>query len=418
MSRTSIRLVAATATSLLAICSATVAQAQETVATDEGETIVVTGLRGSLDSSRNIKRDASGIVDAIAAQDVGKLPDANLAESLQRITGVSIDRSGGEGAFVTVRGFGPEFNTVLVNGRQIATPTDPSQAGGRAFSFDTLASELIAGVKVHKSSTATLQSGGVGATMNIRTARPFDYNEMKFAASLGANYEENSKKLSPDGSFLYSNTFADGTLAWAALLGGALFAAFMILIAPRLFTRLAAIHQRRGLDMGLLGTVLVLFLISAFLMDSAGIHAVFGGFLLGTAMPRGRFADDLRERLEPFTTVFLLPMFFTFSGLNTQLQLVNSVDLLAAALAILAASFLAKGGACYAAARLFGHDHATGLSVAALMNARGLMELIIISIGLQSGISGPGMFAILVVMAIVTTLAATPMFELVRKRAA
>ncbi len=210
----------------------------------------------------------------------------------------------------------------------------------------------------------------------------------------------------------------DPTLAWAALLGGALFAAFMILIAPRLFTRLAAIHQRRGLDMGLLGTVLVLFLISAFLMDSAGIHAVFGGFLLGTAMPRGRFADDLRERLEPFTTVFLLPMFFTFSGLNTQLQLVNSVDLLAAALAILAASFLAKGGACYAAARLFGHDHATGLSVAALMNARGLMELIIISIGLQSGISGPGMFAILVVMAIVTTLAATPMFELVRKRAA
>lgn len=210
----------------------------------------------------------------------------------------------------------------------------------------------------------------------------------------------------------------DPTLAWAALLGGALFAAFMILIAPRLFTRLAAIHQRRGLDMGLLGTVLVLFLISAFLMDSAGIHAVFGGFLLGTAMPRGRFADDLRERLEPFTTVFLLPMFFTFSGLNTQLQLVNSVDLLAAALAILAASFLAKGGACYAAARLFGHDHATGLSVAALMNARGLMELIIISIGLQSGIIGPGMFAILVVMAIVTTLAATPMFELVRKRAA
>ncbi|MEP9403675.1 TonB-dependent receptor plug domain-containing protein [Sphingomonas silueang] len=114
------------------------------------------------------------MVDAIASQDIGKLPDANLAESLQRITGVSIDRSGGEGAFVTVRGFGPEFNTVLVNGRQIATPTDPSQASGRAFSFDTLASELVAGVDVYKSSTARLQSGGVGSTINIKAARPFD----------------------------------------------------------------------------------------------------------------------------------------------------------------------------------------------------------------------------------------------------
>lgn len=210
----------------------------------------------------------------------------------------------------------------------------------------------------------------------------------------------------------------DPTLAWKALAGGTVFAAFMILAAPRLLVRLAATHQQQGMDLGLLGTVLVLFLICAFLMDAAGIHVVFGGFLLGTAMPRGRFVEDLRARLEPFATVFLLPMFFTFSGLNTQLQLVDNLDLLAAAAAILAASFLAKGGACYAAARLFGHDHATAMSVAALMNARGLMELIIINIGLQRGIIGPGLFAILVVMAIVTTLAATPMFEAVRKRPA
>lgn len=208
----------------------------------------------------------------------------------------------------------------------------------------------------------------------------------------------------------------DSMLAWKALGGGTLFALFMVLIAPRLLSRLAEVHARQGMTMGLLGTVLVLFLVCAFLMEAAGIHVVFGGFLLGTAMPRGRMADDLRARIEPFATVFLLPMFFTFSGLNTQLQVVDTIDLLAAALAILAASFLAKGGACYGVARLFGHDHATAISVAALMNARGLMELIIINIGLQRGIIEPGLFAILVVMAIVTTLAASPLFEMVSRK--
>jgi iron complex outermembrane recepter protein len=174
--------------------------------------VVVTGLRQSLLNSMTIKRDSLGIVDAISPEDIGKLPDANLAESLQRITGVSIDRSGGEGEFVTVRGFGPEFNTVLLNGRQLATPTDPSQASGRAFSFDTLASELVSGVEVYKSSTARLQSGGVGSTINVKTARPFDYAGFKFSSSADANYEENSKKFAPDASFLASDRFLDGSL--------------------------------------------------------------------------------------------------------------------------------------------------------------------------------------------------------------
>jgi iron complex outermembrane recepter protein len=176
----------------------------------ELQEVVVTGLRNSLISAETIKRDSLGIVDAIAPQDIGKLPDANLAESLQRITGVSIDRTNGEGAFVTVRGFGPEFNTVLVNGRQLATPTDPSQASGRAFSFDTLASELVSGVEVYKTSTARLQSGGVGSTINIKTAQPFDYDGFKFAGSTDANYEENSRKAAPDASFLLSDRFDDG----------------------------------------------------------------------------------------------------------------------------------------------------------------------------------------------------------------
>lgn len=121
--------------------------------------------------------------------------------------------------------------------------------------------------------------------------------------------------------------------------------------------------------------------------------------------------------LEPFTVVFLLPMFFTFSGLNTELLMVNTPDLLVAAVVILY-SIVAKGGASYLAARLSGQDHATAMGIASLMNARGLMELIIINIGLQRGIIEPALFALLVLMAIVTTLMASPLFELVYGRAA
>ncbi|VAW07373.1 TonB-dependent receptor [hydrothermal vent metagenome] len=167
--------------------------------------IIVTGIRGSLQSARNTKRNAAGIVDAIAAEDIGQLPDTNLAESLQRITGVSIDRSGGEGQFVTVRGFGPQFNTVLVNGRQIA-----SEDLSRAFSFDTIASELVNGIQVHKSSTAMLQSGGIGSTINITTARPLDLGGFKMVANVNGAYEANSDKVTPNASGLISQTFADG----------------------------------------------------------------------------------------------------------------------------------------------------------------------------------------------------------------
>src|SRR6267142_5269842 len=200
------------------------AAAQSKTPTSDAQTgdslgeILVTGIRASITSARAIKRDSQGIVDAIAPEDIGRLPDTNLAESLQRITGVSIDRSGGEGEFITVRGFGPEFNTVLLNGRQIATPTDPSQASGRAFSFDTLASDLVSGVEVYKSSTAHLQSGGVGSTVNIKTARPFDYSGFKFSGSDDVNHDQNSGKSAPDASFLVSDLFADGRLG--ALLSG------------------------------------------------------------------------------------------------------------------------------------------------------------------------------------------------------
>jgi TonB-dependent receptor len=176
-------------------------------ANDQVEELMVTGIRGSLQRSMDVKRASGGVVDAISSEDIGKFPDTNLAESLQRITGVSIDRSGGEGQLITVRGFGPEFNTVLINGRQMAT-----ENLSRAFSFDTVASELVSGLEVHKTSTATMQSGGVGSTVNVKTARPFDMGGFKVAGSIKAALEENSDETTPQISGLVSNTFNEDTL--------------------------------------------------------------------------------------------------------------------------------------------------------------------------------------------------------------
>jgi Kef-type K+ transport system membrane component KefB len=204
-----------------------------------------------------------------------------------------------------------------------------------------------------------------------------------------------------------------------AIGGAILFAVLMIGLGPRLLKPLGDAAERAGgVSQSLLGIVLMLFLLSAFTMDWAGMHAVFGGFLLGVVMPRGVLARDVRAKLEPFTVVLLLPMFFTFSGLNTQLSVMADPGLLLVALAILAASILAKGGACWAAARLTGQDNPTAMGIGALMNARGLMELIIINIGLQRGVIGIELFSMLVLMAVVTTLMASPLFELVYGRKA
>ena len=215
-------------------------------------------------------------------------------------------------------------------------------------------------------------------------------------------------------------SFGDGPMVAVKAIGGGMgFAALMVFVAPRLLARLGpAAEAVKGIDHNLLAISLVLFMMSAWAMDAIGIHAVFGGFLLGTAMPRGAFADGLRAKLEPVVVVFLLPFFFTYSGLHTELSLVTNPALLGVTLAILAASIIAKGGACYTAARVGGQDHATAMGIGALMNARGLMELIVINIGLQRGIIGPALFAMLVLMAIVTTLMASPLFEAVYGRAA
>ncbi len=192
--------------------------AQTTTATDpveSGEDIVVTGIRASLRASADIKRDGQGIVDAISAEDIGKFPDTNLAESLQRITGVSIDRSNGEGSFVTVRGLGPEYNLVVLNGRQLPTSVigdGNSAPGSRAFDFANLASEGIAALEVYKSGRATVPSGGIGSTINIRTPRPLDKigTRGSIAARGVIDTSQNGKNdITPEVSGIFSTTFGE-----------------------------------------------------------------------------------------------------------------------------------------------------------------------------------------------------------------
>jgi Kef-type K+ transport system membrane component KefB len=215
-------------------------------------------------------------------------------------------------------------------------------------------------------------------------------------------------------------SFGGGALvAVKAIGGGIAYGVLVLTVGRRLLVRLGAAAERAGkVTPTMLAITLMCFSLGAWTTDAIGIHAVFGGFLLGVAMPRGLFTRELTRQLESFAVVFLLPMFFTFSGLNTRLDMVNNFQMLLYALVILAASVLGKAGACWAAARLNGEDNRTALAVGTLMNARGLMELIILNIGLQKGIIQPALFSMMVLMAIVTTLMASPLFELVYGRQA
>jgi len=188
--------------------SVSVAQDDEVI-----EEIVTTGIRGSLTRSMDVKRTSNGVVDAISAEDIGKFPDANLAESLQRITGVSIDRQRGEGSQVTVRGFGPEYNLVTVNGRQMPT----HNGANRSFDFGDLASEGVAGVQVYKTGRADVPSGGVGSTINISTPKPL---EGEPTASLAAKtvYDTSTRvgdSVTPEFSGIYIGRFMDDTVGVA-----------------------------------------------------------------------------------------------------------------------------------------------------------------------------------------------------------
>ena len=207
------------------------------------------------------------------------------------------------------------------------------------------------------------------------------------------------------------------TGAYVAIGAGSAFALFMVFAGRKLLRHLARwATPDKPLPGGLLAAVLVLFCLSAFAMDAIGIHAVFGGFLLGCVMPRGPLTHKLRETLHPIVVVFLLPMFFTYSGLNTRLDLLFEPAIFIAAVAVLVISFGGKLVACWAAARFNGESNTDALAIGALMNARGLMELIIINIGLSVGVIQGGLFSVLVLMAVLTTLMATPLFNWVMRR--
>jgi TonB-dependent receptor len=195
-------------------------------APEQLDEVVVTGIRGSLTSSMNLKRESQGVVDGIVAEDIGKFPDTNLAESLQRISGVSIDRNAGEGSRITVRGVGPDFNLVLLNGRQMpgASIGDTFASNSRSFDFANLASESISAVEVYKTSRAATSTGGIGASVNIKTARPLEQPGTRFnlgvkgvmdmsADNLPSNIQGDS--LTPEVSGIFSQTSEDGTFGVA-----------------------------------------------------------------------------------------------------------------------------------------------------------------------------------------------------------
>lgn len=178
-------------------------------AADADREIIITGLRGSLQRNLDLKRTSSGVVDVISAEDIGKFPDSNVAASLQRLPGVSIQRSGsrGEPTGITVRGFGGDFNTTLYDGRRISTAT-----GGRQIDFSTVGVDFIGQLSVLKTPDVSLASSSIGATVNIAFPNAFDHPGFRAAATASGSIQDRAGKVVPTGGLLVSNTFADDTI--------------------------------------------------------------------------------------------------------------------------------------------------------------------------------------------------------------
>jgi iron complex outermembrane receptor protein len=187
------------------------AWAQDEAAEEE---IVITGFRASLAEAIDIKRDEAAAVDAIVAEDIADFPDLNLSESIQRIPGVAITRDAGEGRQISVRGLGPQFTRVRINGMEaLATGGGTDAVGGtnraRSFDFNVFASELFNSITVRKSSSAEVEEGALGATVDLRTAMPFDYDGFTMAASGQVHYNDLSESTDPRLAFLISNRWGD-----------------------------------------------------------------------------------------------------------------------------------------------------------------------------------------------------------------
>lgn len=219
MYRVSAQILAAAA---LAAGGVVQAQAQETSATDktaaanETEEVVVTGFRNSLARALDEKRDSAVAIDAILAEDIGKFPDLNLSESIQRVPGVALARDGGEGRQISVRGLGPQFTRVRINGMEALTTVGGADSSGgtnrgRSFDFNVFASDLFNSITVQKTADASTEEGSLGATVDLTTARPFDREGFVFTTSFQSAYNDLSEKTDPRGAMLISNTWGGGT---------------------------------------------------------------------------------------------------------------------------------------------------------------------------------------------------------------
>lgn len=200
------------------------------------------------------------------------------------------------------------------------------------------------------------------------------------------------------------------SIAILAIGGGICYVLFAIFLGQpllRIFTRMT--KRDASVNRQTLTLMLIILMFCAWFTDVTGIYAIFGAFVLGAVTPRGEFAQQIRQHTEFLTTSFLLPIFFVFSGLNTQIGLVNTPTLWGVTLLIVAIAILGKGIACMLAAKLAGENWRESATIGALMNARGLMELIILNIGLEQGIITPTLFTIMVIMAVITTLMASPL---------
>ncbi|BDU15227.1 TonB-dependent receptor [Lysobacter auxotrophicus] len=216
-----LQLSAASALAQDAAASASTAPATTTAAAPaadapptELDTVTVTGFRGALEKALDKKRSEIGVVDAIVAEDIADFPDLNLAESLQRIPGVSISRDAGEGRNISVRGLDSQFTRVRINGMEALTTTGGTDSSGganrgRGFDFNVFASELFNSITVRKTSSADIEEGALGATVDLQTARPFDYDGFTFVTGAQLGYNDLASDLDPRATMLISNTWAD-----------------------------------------------------------------------------------------------------------------------------------------------------------------------------------------------------------------
>ncbi|HKY23013.1 MAG TPA: cation:proton antiporter [Vicinamibacterales bacterium] len=199
--------------------------------------------------------------------------------------------------------------------------------------------------------------------------------------------------------------------AWA-IMGGAAYAAIVLVFVRPLLAKMGNAAEREGsLGVGGLMLILAMLMAGAWFTDTIGVHAVFGAFVMGVAMPRGVVTKDFSDHIEPLASALLVPLFFAYSGFSTRMGLLWSGELLLLAVVVILIASTGKGVACWAAARFAGRPNREALAMGALMNARGLMELIILNIGLERGLITPTLFAVMVMMTIATTVAAGPLFD-------